>query len=111
MKIQSMLIATLLVAVAGTTVCVAKDVDTKWQKHHPRREQVNDRLHHQNARIRDEVKEGDMSKAEAASLHKDDRRIRQEERDMASQNHGHVTRQEQKTLDQQENQVSKEIGH
>ncbi|MBQ4854233.1 hypothetical protein IMW82_06055 [Rhodanobacter sp. B2A1Ga4] len=111
MKIQSMLIATLLVAVAGTTVCAAKDVDTKWQKHHPRREQVNDRLHHQNARIRDEVKEGDMSKADAAKLHQDDHRIRQEERDMASQNHGHVTRQEQKTLDQQENQVSKEIGH
>lgn len=111
MKIQSMLIATLLVAVAGTTVCAAKDVDTKWQKHHPRREQVNDRLHHQNARIRDEVKEGDMSKAEAAKLHQDDRQIRREERDMASQNHGHVTRQEQKTLDQQENQVSKEIGH
>ncbi|RCS31145.1 hypothetical protein DEO45_05265 [Rhodanobacter denitrificans] len=111
MKIQSVLIATLLVAVAGTTVCAAKDVDTKWQKHHPRREQVNDRLHHQNARIRDEVKEGDMSKADAAKLHQDDHRIRQEERDMASQNHGHVTRQEQKTLDQQENQVSKEIGH
>ncbi len=111
MKIQSMLIATLLVAVAGTTVCAAKDVDTKWQKHHPRREQVNDRLHHQNARIRDEVKEGDMSKAEAAKLHQDDRQIRREERDMASQNNGHVTRQEQKTLDQQENQVSKEIGH
>lgn len=111
MKIQSMLIATLLVAVAGTTVCAAKDVDTKWQKHHPRREQVNDRLHHQNARIRDEVKEGDMSKADAAKLHQDDRQIRQEERDMASQNDGHVTRQEQKTLNQQENQVSKEIGH
>lgn len=111
MKIQSVLIATLLVAVAGTSVCAAKDVDTKWQKHHPRREQVNDRLHHQNARIRDEVKEGDMSKADAAKLHQDDHRIRQEERDMASQNHGHVTRQEQKTLDQQENQVSKEIGH
>lgn len=111
MKIQSVLIATLLVAVAGTTVCAAKDVDTKWQKHHPRREQVNDRLHHQNARIHDEVKEGDVSKADAAKLHQDDHRIRQEERDMASQNHGHVTRQEQKTLDQQENQVSKEIGH
>lgn len=111
MKIQSLLVATLLVAVAGTTVCIAKDVDTKWQKHHPRREQVNNRLHRQNARIHEEVKEGDMSKAQAAKLHQDDRQIRQEERDMASQDHSHVTKQEQKTLNQQENQVSKDIGH
>lgn len=111
MKIKSLLVATLLVAVAGTTVCIAKDVDTKWQKHHPRREQVNNRLHRQDARIHEEVKEGDMSKAQAAKLHQDDRQIRQEERDMASQNHGHVTKQEKKTLNQQENQVSKDIGH
>ena len=30
---------------------------------------------------------------------------------MASQDGGHITKQEQKTLNQQENHVSKEIGH
>ena len=40
----------------------------------------------------------------------EDRQIRKEERAMASQNGGHITRQEQKTLNQQENQVSREIG-
>jgi hypothetical protein len=84
--------------------------DTTWQKNHPRREQVNNRLANQNKRIRNEVKEGDMSKATAAKLHKEDHQIRAEERLMASQNGGHITKQEQKTLNQQENQVSKQIG-
>ena len=51
-----------------------------------------------------------MTKRQAGELHKDDRQIRQEEHDMASQNKGHITKEEQKTLNQQENQVSKEIG-
>ncbi len=84
--------------------------DTKWQKEHPRREQVNSRLENQNDRIKTEVKDGDMSKAKAAKLHKADRQIRQEEKDMASQNGGHITKQEQKTLNRQENAVSKKIG-
>lgn len=84
--------------------------DGKWEKHHPRRDQVNDRLEKQNKRINHEVKEGELTKKQASELHKDDRQIRQEERDMASQNKGHITKEEQKTLNQQENQVSKEIG-
>jgi hypothetical protein len=81
-----------------------------WAKEHPRRAEVNKRLGKQDARIKDEVKEGEMSKGEAAKLHRQDRKIRQEERDMASQNGGHITKTEQKALNQQENKVSKEIG-
>ena len=84
--------------------------DTAWQKAHPRREQVNERLKHQNARIKTEVKEGELTKAQGAALHKEDHQIRTEERLMASQNHGHITKQEQKTLNAQENAVSKQIG-
>ncbi len=78
---------------------------------HPRRAEVNHRLANQNRRIDKEVKEGEISKSQAAGLHKEDHQIRQEERDMASQDNGHITRQEKKTLNQQENQVSKQIGH
>jgi hypothetical protein len=84
--------------------------DTKWQKDHPRREQVNNRLNNQNKRIHQEVKEGEMSKGQAAKLHREDHSIRKEERTMASTNHGHITKTEQKALNQQENQVSKQIG-
>jgi CRISPR/Cas system-associated endoribonuclease Cas2 len=84
--------------------------ETQWQKDHPRRTQVNKRLKNQNKRINNEVKEGEISKGQAAKLHKEDRQIRQEQRDMASQNGGHITKQEQRTLNQQENAVSKQIG-
>jgi hypothetical protein len=84
--------------------------DTKWQKDHPRREQVNNRLKNQNKRIHQEVKEGELSKGQAAKLHREDRSIRKEERTMASTDHGHITKTEQKALNQQENQVSKQIG-
>jgi Spy/CpxP family protein refolding chaperone len=83
---------------------------TTWQKTHPRRAEVNHRLANQNRRIHEEVREGDLTRAQAATLHKDDRQIRREERAMASQNGGHITRLEQKTLNQQENAVSRQIG-
>lgn len=97
-------------SLAFVTVAGTASADTKWQKNHPRREQVNNRLANQNQRIKNEVKEGEITKSQAAGLHKEDRQIRQEQRDMASQNGGHITKQEQKTLNQQENAVSKQIG-
>jgi 3'-phosphoadenosine 5'-phosphosulfate (PAPS) 3'-phosphatase len=88
----------------------AGHAETRWEKNHPRRDQVNDRLENQNRRIKAEVAEGEMSKAKAAELHLEDRQIRQEERDMAAQNGGHITKAEQKVLNQQENKVSAQIG-
>jgi hypothetical protein len=106
-KVLTVTAVTLSLAGVTTTVLA----DTQWQKNHPRREQVNNRLANQNQRIHNQVKAGDLSKAQAAKLHKDDRQIRKEERMMASQNGGHITKSEQKVLNQQENGVSNQIGH
>ncbi len=84
--------------------------DADWKKDHPRRAEVNKRLNNQDKRINQERKNGEISKAQAQKLHKEDRQIRGEERAMASQNGGHITKQEQKTLNQQENAVSRQIG-
>jgi hypothetical protein len=84
--------------------------ETQWQKDHPRRTEVNGRLANQNRRIHNEVKDGQISKAQAQKLHSEDHAIRQEERTMASTNGGHITKAEQRSLNQQENQVSKQIG-
>jgi uncharacterized protein HemX len=93
-----------LAGIAGTAMA-----DTKWQQNHPRREQVNNRLANQNRRIHQDVKNGTLTKSQAAALHRNDRQIRQEERDMASQNGGHITKSEQRVLNSQENAVSREI--
>ena len=100
-------ITAVTVALAG--VATTASAETTWQKNHPRREQVNHRLGNQNKRIHQDVKDGTLSKGQAAALHKQDHQVRQEERDMASQNGGHITKSEQKVLNQQENGISHEI--
>jgi hypothetical protein len=102
-----------LVVTAGFIMSVGLSplhaAETAWQKNHPRRAQVNKRLGNQNRRINQGVKNGTLTRSQAAQLHKDDRQIRQEERDMASQNGGHITKQEQRTLNAQENTASRQI--
>ena len=100
----------LVSAFAFGATANASAADPNWKAEHPRRAQVNQRLDNQDKRINKELKEGEISKAQAQKLHKEDRQIRKEERMMASQNGGHITKQEQKTLNQQENAVSRQIG-
>jgi hypothetical protein len=107
---KSAVLALALGAILSSALATNAMAETRWEKAHPRRDQVNDRLARQSARIHKEVKEGDLTKAQATALHKDDRQIRQEERLMASQNGGHITKAEQKALNQQENAVSQKIG-
>lgn len=80
-----------------------------WAQNHPRRAQVNGRLRNQRRRINQGVKSGKLTSAQAAQLHKDDRQIRHEERRMASQNGGHITKGEQRELNHQENVDSRQI--
>ena len=81
----------------------------EWQKEHPRRAEVNKRLRNQNRRIRNGVKDGTLTKEEAQELRSDDRKIRQEERAMARQNGGRLTKAEQRKLNRQETAVSRKI--
>ena len=104
-----------IIALIGTIGLVAgfastANAETHWQKSHPRRTEVNDRLALQHARVNEKVDSGKMTAAQGAQIKHEDHQVRQEERDMASQNGGHITKQEQRTLNRQENQVSKQIG-
>ena len=103
-------VAAATLALTGLATGAFAD-ETQWQKDHPRRTEVNKRLDNQDKRINTERKEGEITKAQAQKLHSEDHAIRQEERSMASTNHGHITKTEQKALNQQENQVSRQIGH
>jgi len=102
-----------LVAVALATLglsATSASAESFWQFHHPRRAEVNERLVHQNFRINREVREGELAPWQARRLHREDFAIRREERAMASFNHGHITRGEQRALNHQENVVSRRIG-
>jgi hypothetical protein len=56
------------------------------------------------------VREGEITRRQANKLHAQDHFIRHEERFAAGQHGGHITRAEQRSLNQQENGVSREIG-
>ena len=90
---------------------VAASAQSNWDANHPRRAEVNARLQNQNQRIKQEVRQGEITEAQAQQLHQEDHAIRQEERTMSKLNGGHITAAEQKSLNQQENAVSRQIGH
>jgi len=101
----------LLATTFGLGLTGAAMAESQWDKDHPRRAEVNERLENQNKRINQEAREGEISKREAHKLRKEDRDIRKEERQMAAQHHGHLTKQDQRELNHEENAVSRQIGH
>ena len=80
-----------------------------FNRTHPRRAEVNQRLAVQNARIHRGVKEGTITPQEAKQLHTEDRSIRAEERSDAAAHNGHVTKGEQIDLNKNENAISRDI--
>ena len=99
------------VVFAGTLVMAGSAfAETSWERNHPRRDQVNDRLANQSRRINQEYREGEISRGQARVLHREDRQVRREERTMASLDGGHIARTDQRALNQQENAISRQIG-
>ena len=105
MKTRLIITAAVLAAFAANAMAD----EATFNKNHPRRAQVNSRLENQNARINAKEASGKMTQAQGNKIKAQDHQIRQEERDMASQNGGHITKQERRTLNQQENHTSQEI--
>lgn len=96
-------------AITGTSIGTAA-ADTPWQRRHPWREQVNHRLANLNRRINTERREGELAPWQARALHREDRTIRRQERFMAGFHNSHLTGAEHRTLNQEENGLSRQIG-
>ena len=100
-------------ALAGLLIMGAASsasAETRWERLHPRRDEVIDRLHHENLRIHDERREGDLTYAQAHRLHVADRAIFRREQFDARHNGGHITLAEQRRLNWEENRLSHRIG-
>jgi len=103
-----------IVAVLGLAMvlgsAVSASAETYWERLHPRRDQVIDRLHHQSLRIREERREGELTGVQVRYLRGEDRAIFRQEQFDAHLNGGHITRAEQHALNQEENGVGGQIG-
>ncbi len=100
---------TMLALALSLSLPAAAFAKGNWKASHPRRAEVNERLANQNARIRDGREDGTLSKRQAHELHREDREMRTQEREMAAQNGGHITKTEQRALNQEENRTSRKI--
>jgi hypothetical protein len=103
------ILTAVLSAVLASTASGAF-ADTFWDKHHPRRDEIVDRLHNQDVRIDLKVAAGFMSPDKARRLHEEDHRIFFEEQTMAANDGGHLTKPDQFVLNQQLDVVSHQIG-
>jgi hypothetical protein len=99
----------LLALAATLSIASPAMANPWWNATHPRRAEVNGRLANQNARINAGVRDGQLSRGQAAQLHREDRGIRAEERGMAAEHGGHITARDQRILNRQENGVSNQI--
>jgi hypothetical protein len=97
------------IATLGLMAALSAHAETPWRAGHARRAEVNERLASQNYRIDRDVARGTISPREGATLHREDRAIRGEERRMAAADGGHITRGDQRLLNRQENAVSRQI--
>ncbi len=102
----------VVLAITGASIGTAGAAagDTPWQRHHPWREQVNQRLKNLDKRINTERREGELTSGQAHALHREDRKIRQQERSMASFHNTHLNRAGHRALNQEENAVGRQIG-
>jgi len=101
----------LLTIVSACVAAVATPVfaESAWDRNHPRRDQVNDRIARQERRITQERREGEITRAQAHAMRLQERGIRAEERADARLHGGHITRVEQAQLNRDLNAVGREI--
>lgn len=103
---------TLFTALFGATLLVGSfDLASAnpWSNNHLRRAEINHRLINQDHRINRDLREGRITVHQAHYLHREDRMIRTNERLDARFDHGHVTRAQDRALNQDENGVSRQI--
>lgn len=70
---------------------------------------INQRKENQQDRIGQGVKSGQLTAGETSHLEKQESGINKEEHAMRSQDNGHLTKQDRKTLHRQQNQESRRI--
>jgi hypothetical protein len=110
MTVMGKTVVAALAALVVAGVATPSFAENSWERSHPRRDQVNDRIANQFRRISQERREGELTRGQAHWLRQQDRHILAQERADARWHDGHITRGEQAHLNRELNGVSREIG-
>jgi hypothetical protein len=108
MKTKFIISALLVTFLGMANISMAQDGN--FDRNHPRRAEVNQRLNNQDRRINRDRRQGYITRNQANRMHRRDHQIRREERRMAYRHDGHITRHEQNRLNRQENHMSRRIN-
>ena len=102
----------IVLAISGLLVAGAAApafAENVWDRHHPRRDEVNDRVANQFHRINQERREGDLSRGQARALRMQERGVLADERADARLHNSHITRYQQAQLNRDLNAINHEI--
>ena len=105
---KNVLLAAMALVMAGAAVTSAS-AETRFDRTHPARAEVNGRVVKENHRITTERREGEISKVKAARLHRKAHLIQVRERHMAARHGGHITRGEKLKLNHEENRLGRKV--
>ncbi len=106
---KNVILAAMGLVMACTAVTGAS-AETRFDRTHPARAEVNGRLVNENHRVVVARRDGAISKARAMRLHAKAHLIRVQERRMAVRHGGHITRIEKARLNREENRLNRHIG-
>jgi len=106
---KNILLAAMGLVLACTAVSGAS-AETRFDQTHPRRAEVNARLAHENHRVVQARRDGEISKVKAMRMHQKAHMIRVQERRMAARHGGHITRGEKLKLNREENRLGRKVG-
>lgn len=109
MNVKRKLSIAVLAAITAGVLAGNASAETRWEHNHPRQDQVLDRDAHLRREIREERREGDLTRAQAHRLMREDRAVAREDRVIARSNGGYITPHEQHVLNHQETQIRRQI--
>jgi hypothetical protein len=109
MNIKRTLLAGALALASAVSVAGVASAETPWQSHHPRQEEVLGRVQHQRHLVRQEYREGQLSRWREHRLLRRVNRIAREDHRFARVNSGYITPGEKHFMNRQENHVRGDI--
>lgn len=105
MKLTEVVIAAALVIAPVAVFAQATPTPTPGKNDH----NINQRKADQQQRIANGVKNGQLTAGQTSHLEHQEAGINKEERGMRAQDNGHLTKQDRRTIHQQQNQESRRI--
>ncbi len=108
---KSFIVTTLALSISVLSFAQGPGHQPRHIPNHPRVNEVNSRIDNQERRINKERREGELTRAQAQADRSNLKAINQEKHDMRSTDGGHLTKADQRALNQQLNRNSRRIGY